>query len=179
MPRSPFVVQANAKISFLRAARLAGIGTGERERGMKVTCPACGGGGSLRVWSDHGWCFGEQRYFTPVSLLAEVWEMDEESAAVRLLAETGTEMPGFEGAWEAACQQPPPARESLAQALRVWCEANCADWRSRQYEDAAATLLARCLGLLPQVHTAEQCERWLAVSKVAMGRVLSGTGALA
>jgi hypothetical protein len=176
---SEHVAEAQKKISFLDALKLLEIGTGERSRGMKVQCPVCGSGGALRVWSDHGWCFSEQQYYTATGILAEKWQLDEESAAIRAMKELGIAMPRFEDAWEAALVPPPPARESLAEALRIWCGAQCADWRTRQYDEEVAGMLARCLGLLPKVTTPAECDMWLSKCKAAMGRVIARTGARA
>jgi len=173
---SEHVAEARKKVSFLAALKLIGTGTGERSRGMKVQCPVCGSAGALRVWADHGWCFSEQQYYTAVGLLAEKWQLDEESAAIRAMKELGISMPRFEEAWEEALAPPPPARESLAEALRIWCGAHSANWRTRQYDDEVAEMLARCLGLLPKVTTPAECDMWLTKCKAAMGRVLGNTG---
>ena len=66
-----------------------------------------------------------------------------------------------------------PALDDLATALRIWCEANCAGWGSRQYEEDVSSTLAACLGRLRGVRTDEDCRRWLGVCKIVMGRVLS------
>jgi len=174
---SEHVAEARRRISFLQALSLIDIGTGERQRGMKVQCPVCGSGGALRVWSDHGWCFSEQRQYNAVSILAEKWDLDEESAAIKAMKDLGLSMPRFEEAWEAALAPPPPARESLAEALRIWCGAHSANWRTRQYDDEVAEMLARCLGLLPKVTTPAECDMWLTKCKAAMERVLGNTGA--
>jgi hypothetical protein len=172
-PRS-LVSVANEQVSFTRAASWAGLSSGgERDRGLKVTCPSCGGQGALRVYPGHGYCFGERRRWTAVSLLAEKWELDEEHAAVRALDMIGYVPPDFEHMWDIAQRQPEVARENLARALRIWCEVYCADWVVRQYAPAVADRLSRCLGLLPGVLTEDQCNRWLVVCKEAMRRVLS------
>jgi hypothetical protein len=166
---------ANERVPFAAACAWAGIGAGERDRGMKVTCPACGESGALRVYPGHAWCFSERRYFTPVALLAEVWEMDREEAAVKALDKIGYVPAGYAAAFENARRPPEPEREHLATALRIFCERSCPDWKTRQYDAAVAGLLARCLGLLPQVRTAEDSDRWLAACKTVMGRVLNSS----
>ncbi len=163
---------ANERISFDKAMALAGGSPGARERGVKTTCPACGEEGALRVYPDHGWCFSEQRYFSPVSLLAGVWEMDREEAAIRVLDRVGYVPAGHARLWADAERTPKPALEDLATALRTWCEANCPGWVTRQYDDVVARALSRCLGVLPVVRTEADCRKWLAVSKTVMGRVL-------
>lgn len=164
---------ANERVPFLKAAEWAGLGGHERERGLKVTCPSCGGQGALRVYPGHAYCFSERRGYTTVTLLAEVWEMDRESAAIRALNMIGYVPPGYAMLFEQAAREPEPAREHLATALRTWCEASVPDWRTRQYDPEVAAVLARCLSLLPLVRTEDQCARWLAGCKRAMARVLN------
>jgi hypothetical protein len=167
------IAVANEKVPFTTAAGWAGLGSDSRDRGMKVTCLSCGGQGALRVFPDHAYCFGERKYYTPVSLLAEFWEMDFEHAAVKALEKIGYRLPDYTDQWALAARDPEPARAELAAALQLWCEANCPDWAARQYGDAEARKLAQCLGLLPRVRTEEDCRKWLAKCKEAMGRVLA------
>lgn len=175
MPRKKSLYAiANERLSFDRAMAWAGAGSaGTRERGVKTSCPSCGEEGALRVYPDHGWCFSEQEYFSPVGLLASVWDMDKESAAVKVLDRIGYVPAGYAYLWENVQRAPEPALDDLATALRLWCEANCPDWVRRQYDDAVARKLSRCLGALSVVRTEEHCRKWLAVSKTAMRRVLS------
>lgn len=165
---------ANERISFDRAMQWAGqAGTVTRERGVKAICPSCGEVGAMRVYLDHGWCFSEQRYFSPVRLLAEVWDMDNETAAKTALDRIGYAPPEYPELWEAAQREPEPALDDLATALRLYCARVCPDWATRQYEDAVANRMARCLGALRAVRTEQDCRKWLEVAKTAMGRVLS------
>jgi hypothetical protein len=167
------IVIANEQVSFTQAMAWAGTSVGERQRGMKATCPSCGGDGYLRVWPDHGWCFGCRIWFTSVRLLAAAWRMDREHAAIRALDKIGYVPPSLASLWADARRPPEPVREELAQALLLWCEANCPDWTARQYDPAVARRHAACLGLLPKVATAEDCALWLVRCKEAMGDVLS------
>jgi hypothetical protein len=164
---------ANERITFDQAMGWAGHPAVARDRGVKVTCPSCDEAGALRVYPDHGWCFAEQRRFSPVSLLAEVWEMDNETAAKAALDRIGYAPPEYPELWEAAQRPPEPALDDLATALRLYCARVCPDWGTRQYEDAVSKRLARCLGALRAVRTEEDCRKWLGVSKTVMGRVLS------
>ena len=167
---------ANERVPFLAAAAWAGIGTGARDRGMKVSCPSCGESGAMRVYEGHGWCFAERRYFTPVSLLAEFWDMEPDDAAREALDRIGYVPVSYARLWENAQRDPEPAVDQLAEALRVWCSSACPDWQARQYDEAVARLLGRCLWWLREVHTEEDCRLWLAKCKEAMGRVLSASG---
>lgn len=164
---------ANERISFDTAMQWAGRGTVTRERGVKVACPSCDEADAMRVWPSHGFCFAEQRYFSPVRLLAEVWEMDDETAAKVALDRIGYAPPEYPELWESAQRPPDPALDDLATALRLYCARMCPDWVTRQYEDAVSSRMARCLGALRAVRTEEDCRKWLAVSKTVMGRVLS------
>lgn len=176
MPRSLIAV-ANEVIPFPVAARWAGISAGGR---AKTYCPFGAvehiDGGveqALRVYKDHGWCFAEQRYFSVVTLLAAVWEADREDAAAEALRRYGWKPVDFAHLWEQVSQEPAPDRDALAQALTTWCSAQCPSWRQRQREDRTADKLARCLGLLPLVHTREDCGKWLSACKQAMAPYLS------
>jgi hypothetical protein len=165
---------ANERISFDKAMAWAGAGSsGTRERGVKVACPSCGEQGALRVYPDHGWCFSEQQYFSPVGLLAEIWDLDYEEAAVKALDKIGYVPVGYAHLWENVQRTPDPARDDLAKALHLYCARICPDWVTRQYEETVARVLSRCLGLLPAVRTAKDCRKWLAACKAVMGRALS------
>jgi hypothetical protein len=172
--RKTVIQVANEKVPFTTAAKWAGLGSDTRERGMKSgsPCLSCGGQGALRVYPDHGYCFSERKWYTTVSLLAEFWQTDREHAAIRALAEIGYRLPDYTDLWALASRDPEPAREALATALRTWCEANCPDWRVRQYDPAVARRLSQCLGLLPLVRTEGDCRLWLDRCKAAMGKVL-------
>jgi hypothetical protein len=167
------VATANEQVAFTLALQWVKLPDAARERGMKATCPACEERDALRVYSDHGWCFGEQRYFTTVTLLAEKWQMEPEDAARAALKRIGYEVDDYGRLWVDASRRPEPARDDLATALRTWCETYCPDWRTRQYDAAVAGKLSQCLGLLPRVQTEEDCDKWLTGCKVAMRRVLN------
>jgi hypothetical protein len=172
--KKPVTVIANEQVSFLTAVRWLGAGDTARDRGIKVTCPLCGERDAMRVYPDHGYCFGEQQFFSTVSLLASKWEMDREDAALEALKRIGYVPASYAHLWDEALRDPDPARDDLSAALRTWCEAHCENWRTRQYDETVAGKLARCNGLLVKVQTEEECAKWLATCKVVMGRVLPG-----
>ena len=173
-PLSP-VAEANRRIPFDTAMSWAAKAVGTRSRGVKGTCPLCGSDGGLRVYPDHGYCFSERRPISVVTLLAEVWDMEREDAARKALADYGYAPVTLAHLWEHAQREPAVARAELAEALAIWCEANIADWKTRQYDPVISRKRAACLALLPRVQTAQDCETWLARCKEAMARV-SGSG---
>ncbi len=167
---------------FPTAARWAGIRFyGDTDRGVKVYCPFGevehpdhGREPALRIYPDHGWCFAEQRYFSSVSLLAEVWEVSWQDAAVKALDEIGYVPADYAHLWENAQRVVEPDREALATALIMFCGSHCQGWTEAQYDEQVSEALAKCLGLLRLVQTEEDCRRWLEASKVYMGRCLPG-----
>ena len=117
--------------------------------------------------------FAESKYFSPVSLLAEVWQVSAEDAAAEALRRSGYKPATYAHLWEQAVREPDPDRESLAKALTVWCSGQVPDWKERQYDDAVAAVLGKCLGLLPRVRTQEECLVWLEACQKAMHRCLA------
>ena len=167
---------ADRVIPFPAAARWAGVDAGGR---AKVHCPfgfEHDDGGreqALRVYPDHGYCFAEQRYFTVTLLLAAVWEVSREDAAAEALRRYGWKPVGYAHLWTGTVQPREPNRDALRAALATWCSTQCSDWDQRQYEDGPAGRLAKCFGLLPLVHTEQECETWLEACKRAMTPYLS------
>lgn len=179
MKQRSLVSLANRHISFPRAAALVGVGYGAiRDRGDKVFCPfgmnhADGGrSAALRVYPDHGWCFAELRYFSPVGLVAAVRETDYEDAARWMLEQVDYVPATYAHLWENAQRTKDLGKDELATALTTWCSAQCPDWSRRQYDKDVAGLLAKCLGLLEVVQAPEDCVKWLDGCKRAMSQVL-------
>jgi hypothetical protein len=167
---------ANRIIPFPVAARWAGVDAGGR---AKAYCPfgfEHDDGGreqALRVYSDHGYCFSEQRYFSVTSLLAAAWDVSHEDAAAEALRRYGWKPVSLAHLWEGVTAAQEPDRNSLRAALVVWCASQCPDWALRQYEAGPAGKLAQCLGLLFLVTSEADCETWLAAAKRAMGQYLT------
>lgn len=167
---------ADRVVPFPLAARWAGIDVGGRN---KTHCPFGFGhddGGreqAFRVYDDHGYCFAESKYFSVTTLLATVWEVSREDAAARALRDYGWRPASYAHLWAEAAKPPEPDRDALSKALDTWCSGQCEDWDQRQYEDKVADRLARCRGLLPLVHTEDDCTRWLEACKRAMAPYLS------
>lgn len=168
---------ANRHVPFPLAASWAEISFGgdPSERGSsKVYCPFGlmhndqGREKAFRIYADHGFCFAEWRWFTPVSLLAAKWEVSREDAAIEALNRIGYVPADYAQLFAEAQRDPEPDRESLALALTEWCRSRSPDWTVRQYADPAAALLSRCLGLLPLVNTEDDCRRWLLGCQQAM-----------
>lgn len=167
---------ADRVIPFPAAARWAGVDAGGR---AKAHCPfgfEHDDGGqeqALRVYQDHGYCFAEQRYFTVTLLLSAAWEVTREDAAAEALRRFGWKPVSYAHMWQGVTLPQEPDRNALRAALSTWCGAQCLDWDRRQYEDAAAGKLAQCFGLLPLVHTEDECATWLEACKRAMAPYLS------
>lgn len=184
MRRKSIVRVANEVVLFPQAAAWAGIDVPYQsgERGVKVYCPFGttehpdgGTEPAMRVYPDHGWCFAESRYFSVVSLLAEVWQVPREEAAETALDRIGWKPQDYGKRFAQAAAAPEPDEDALAAALVTWCETMFPDWRERQYDARVSRCLAHCLGLLPLVHSAGDCEIWLGAVKQAMTSVLTGT----
>lgn len=159
-PRKPLARIANEQVPFAVAASWAGLKP-VAERGTRDLCPACAHDASFRGYTDHGFCHHCRAYFSAVTLLAAVWDMDREDAARRALDEIGYVPLDWAGEWEHAQREPELDRPSAARALRTWCAANIPGWADRQLDEEPARALALCLGLLPRARTASDCEEWL------------------
>jgi hypothetical protein len=176
---------ADEKVPFTLAAQWAGVDIWDEvgERGVKVYCPfgevEHPDGGlepAMRVYSDHGWCFAESKYFSVTSLLAAVWEVTRAEAAAEALSRAHYTPASYAHLFTEAQASPEPDADALAATLVVWCESQCerqgGSWAAVSTSPAVARQLARCLGLLSLVRTEEDCETWLNASKQAMQRVL-------
>lgn len=173
---------ANEHVPFPLAASWVGVEVYDSpgERGVKTYCPFGStehpDGGlepALRVYADHGWCFSETRYLSVVSLLAEAWEVSRDYAAAEALRRVNYRPVSYAQLFEEASADPEPDTDALAGALVTWCGAQRSDWKQAQYSPAIASMLSRCLGLLPLVRSSEDCVTWLTASKQAMQRVLT------
>lgn len=165
---------ADQRISYAAASALADL-LPPRERGSRDSCPLCGQD-AYRGYMDHGWCYSCRTRFTPSRLLAAVWEMDRNEAAVKALALLGLAPLDAEARWDFYQREPEPDRAELAEALRTWCAGHCPDWSSRQLDTRVSQVLSACLGLLPRVRTSKDCEEWLVRTQQVMGRALDGMG---
>jgi len=170
-PRTSLARIANEQVPFAQAASWAGLRT-VSERGTRDTCPKCTHEASFRGYPDHGFCHSCRTYFSAVSLLATVWEMTAQDAARKALDQIGYVPLDYAGQWEHARREPDPDRPALARALRTWCAANIEDWERRQLDPYPANVLARCLGLLPRVRTAQDCDEWMRRCTQVMVRAL-------
>lgn len=117
-----------------------------------------------------GNCFAGCGYFSPVGLAALAWDTSSTHAAERLMHEAGLGVAKVDGWIPPATPQ--PDRDSLSEALRVYCS-RTPGWASRQYQPTVSERLQRCLALLPRVTNAQTAEDWLVVCKQVMSRVLT------
>lgn len=166
---------ANEAVPFTLAAAWVGLSGGRNKHHCPFGLGHDDGGDepAFRVYEDHGYCFSCRRRFSVVALLAGVWEADPEDAAAEALRRVGYKPATYAHLWEQASLAVAPDTDALAAALKTWCSAHCADWETRQYSEAVAVRLARCLGLLHLVKDAPDCERWLDGCKRAMQPYLS------
>jgi hypothetical protein len=173
MPRPPTLTDlADTHVPWATALRWAKLNA-PLERGNRDDCPACGSRGAFRAYDDHGFCWNCRGYFSVTGLLAVVWEMDLEDAALRALDQIGYVPLSFAHRWEHVQREIAPDPGQLELALVTWCEAACPEWTRRRYDKAVANRLARCLGLLPKVKTSQDAETWLSACKQVMGRCLA------
>lgn len=184
--RADPVLLANELVPFPVACRLAGLSVPEaRSNGSRAWCPfgefSHSDGGrekALRVYRDHGFCFAEWLYFTPVRIFAQVGNLTEEDAARQLLDLTGFKPASWKQHWhELVNREVVPDTENLARALRIWLNAGYPRWRERQYDTSVSSALAKCLGLLILVRTEADCAYWLDSAKTVMARELGGSHA--
>jgi hypothetical protein len=181
---SELIALANQAVAFPVAARLAGMEDVPEPRlsGTLTHCPFeeiahpdRGRDKALRIWADHGWCFSERLYLSPVRILSMMTGVTEEAAASQLLGYIGYREGSWEQKWdELATAEPEPDYGALAAALRIYLGVNYPDWGNRQYDPFVSEKLARCFGLLTQVHSEEDCRMWLRGSVAVMTRVLGG-----
>lgn len=172
---------ANRSVPMATAARLAGLSMPDvyRDSGSKVFCPwgefshpDGGAEPAFRVYYKDAWCFACQRFFTPVSLTAEVWDVTREQAAVRLLDAIGHKPADYAHHWQQAAALPELDKQAVAQALRNYCSAVAPP--GVMLAPRVAEYLARCLGFLTQVNNEDQARQWLADAKKVMGLALRG-----
>lgn len=180
------IARANQVVPFASACRYAGMTDvpAPRDTGSRAYCPFGelnhpdeGRDKALRIYYDHGFCFAEWLYLTPVRIYAMMHELDDEYAARELLVQHGDQPASYEERWAGAAGFVlEPDRNALAEALRTWLSATYADWNNRQYDPLIAGILARCLGLLSRVVSESDCEMWLKLSKQAMTQHMRRAG---
>jgi hypothetical protein len=181
---SEIVALANRQVAFPVAARLAGMEDVPEPKitGSRAFCPFgefshqdSGWEKALRVYPDHGYCFAESLYLSPVKIYQMMKETSPVEAARQLLSHVGYREGSWEQRWdELLSVKPEPDYGALAAALRIHLEVTCADWGNRQLDPFVAQTLARCLGLLTQVHSEQDCREWLDGSVQVMAHVLGG-----
>lgn len=178
------VALANRMVPFPVAARLAGMENVPEPRlsGSRAYCPFgefshpdSGIEKAMRVYPDHGWCFAESLYFSPVRIYAMMNELSEEEAAGQLLDHVGYLPGSWQERWEqVSCPKAEPDRDALSAALQVWLGTRYPGWGNLQYDSRVSSVLAACLGLLPRVNTEEDCRVWLERAKQAMATTIGG-----
>lgn len=181
---SELVSLANRIVPFPLACREAGMDNvpEPRQSGSRASCPfgefSHSDGGrdqALRVYHDHGFCFAEWLYLSPVKILVLAQDLAPEEAARHLLDRIGYHPASWQERWDELLEEKlEPDYAALAQALRVHLEVRYADWGNRQLDSNVSTMLASCLGLLTRVHSEEDCRLWLTRSSEVMAQALGG-----
>ena len=181
MSEESIVSLANRMVPMTTACREVGLRVHERvrETGTRLHCPfeefAHPDGGrdpAFRVWADHGFCFACWEYYSPVKLYAQVKDVTQEQAAVRLLDLIGYKPASYAHHWRSVAGPPPLDLSAVAQALRNFCDGYCDRWQEWQLEPYVAEYLSRCLGLLGAVTAETDARAWLAQAKQVMTTVL-------
>jgi len=169
---------ANTKISIVTACQWAGISVSEGEGGRKTWCPfgliSHSDGGvdrAFRVYEDSNsaYCFSCAKYWTPVSLMTEVWDCSRTEAAERMCGTAGITVPGWRERWDSLQYPAAVDTASLAEALKRWCARIYGPgWETDQFDSEQADPLAACLGVLPLVTTGNDASAWVDSSKQIM-----------
>lgn len=181
---SELVSLANRIVPFPLACREIGMDNvpEPRQSGSRAYCPfgefSHPDGGrdqALRVYYDHGFCFAEWLYLTPVRILVLAQDLAEEEAARHLLDRIGYHPASWQERWEELLEERlEPDYSALARALRSRMEVRYPDWGNRQLDSNVSTKLASCLGLLTRVHSEADCKLWLEWSSEVMAQALGG-----
>lgn len=180
---NPFTL-ANERMTIIEACNELGMEILGHAGNMKFYCPFgdiyhMDGGRSkaFRVYehTNSAYCFACQKAFTPVGLIAMDRDLTYREAAEWILEKTNYIPPDYELRWDAITA---PVKEKadadgLAEALKLACRRMDPAFETRQFDERVAHKLQQCLGLLRKIETDEQAREWLAVSKLAMQKVLS------
>lgn len=169
---------ANAQITITQACYWAGLDVSDGEGNRKLRCPFGdyshsdgGAAASFRIYEDtnHAFCFACAKYWSPVSLMSDVWDCSRAEAAERMCKKAGVTPPDWKEHW-AELQHPlPPDTASLGEALKMWCARQYGPgWSTGQFDSRVADPLAACLGVLSLVTTDDQAGMWLDSSKLLM-----------
>lgn len=178
MPSGSLIGRANEQISIAQACRWADMDVSDGEGNRKLRCPfgryAHSDGGaqaSLRLYEDtnHVYCFACAKWWSPVSLMAEVWDCTRAEAAERMCKMAGITPPDWRERWEQLQHPIPPDTALLAEALKQWCaRIYGSGWEMAWSEPQVADPLAACIGVLSLVTTDEEAGTWLDSSKLVM-----------
>lgn len=183
--RKSLVTIANEQVSIVMVCRLLGVQLPDSAAGkdVKTHCPFGqlyhsdqGQSPAMRVYldSNSAFCFSCSMYYTPVSLAARGWDLNENAAARRLLDKIDYRPMDLAAAWnEAAEYEPAPNKTLAADALKTYCRRIDPTWTTHQFNPAIASTLTRCLSLLDLVSSADDVTLWLSRCKLAMQSALS------
>lgn len=152
--------------------------TGRRADYGKTYCPF---GGTFhkdervfRIFEDTNtaYCYLSCGYLTPVKMIEMGQDLTREDAIQYIFDHTGFKHLTAHERWdEEMAYRPEMDKESLAEALKVYCARTIPDWETSQLEGAVADKLERCLGALRAVRSPEDADKWLRKTKAVMTRV--------
>lgn len=166
---------ANSRVSMSDTYRLLGIPDGEyASSGAKVDCPFADifhptDRKTFRVYNDSGgYCFVCTERYSPVSITSLMKNVSPTDAAEALLQATGYAPKSPDERFADAAEDRPVDRDSLAEALKLYCERTFPLWDVDQFEERVSARLRSVLDILPRVTTPEQSRVWLERAKEAI-----------
>ena len=170
MKNKSLIDEANERVPIELACRLVGVDIedGLEGRSVKTYCPfgrffhSDGGKEpALRIYgeSNSAYCFSCKKYFTPVTLISDAFDMSKKQAAMDLLERVGWKPLSAAEMWAGVQPKPlEPDRTLLSHALIVYCSRIDSDWQKSQFNPKISSVLDKCLSLLEQVTNDAEAE---------------------
>ncbi len=171
---------ANEQVSMWEVCRQIGMNVSDDvilgRASLKMYCPQGelyhGDGGTdpvFRVYTDTNtaFCFRCSKYWTPVSLYADIKGVSRKIAAELLLGIIGYSKPVLDQSLLLTTNKSIDY-SALAEALKIFCARACPDWEIVQLDGLVAISLNKCLELLPKVTNSDEASEWLKITKQVM-----------
>lgn len=170
---------ANSRVTMSQTYQLLGIPDGDyAASGAKVDCPFVDvfhptDRKTFRVYDDSGgYCFVCTERYSPVSITSLMKQVSPTDAAEALLQATGYAPKSADERFTEALEAPDVDRNSLAEALKTYCERTFPLWGVDQFEDRVGDRLRKLLDILPAVRTREDARAWLEKSKESITAIM-------